>query len=298
MSLRDAPIGCVPIVWNNADDRSMAAEIPGATVLDEIARLGFAGTQHGRGLPEGDELRGELERRGLRFAELYSAVPAGPDGLAEGAREIAMRDLDRLAAAGGEVLVVALDGGGERDAWGGRVAAGAPQWSAAAYEELADLLSALVGAVPDGAQVAFHPHTATWIEAPDEVAALAARLPETGAGLCLDVGHYLVGGGEPARAIRAFGTLITHIHLKDVDAAVLGRLRSGELAGFGAAVRERIFTELGNGALHLTDVLGTLDAIGYAGWLMVEQDSSWLPPSEAAAVGKRVLDYALRELDR
>jgi hypothetical protein len=31
---------------------------------------------------------------------------------------------------------------------------------------------------------------------------------------------------------------------------------------------------------------------------MVEQDSSWLPPSEAAAVGARVLRYALRELDR
>ncbi len=151
---------------------------------------------------------------------------------------------------------------------------------------------------PDGVKVAFHPHTATWIEAPDEVEALAGRLPDTGAGLCLDVGHYLVGGGEPARAIRAFGPLITHVHLKDVDASVLARLRSGELGGFGEAVRERIFTELGNGALDLHGVLTTLDVIGYEGWLMVEQDSSWLHPSEAAAVGGRVLAYALRELDR
>ncbi len=298
MSLRDAPIGCVPIVWNNADDVGMAPLAPAGTVLDEIARLGFAGIQFGRGFPEGDDLRGELARRNLRFAELYSALPAGPNGLADGAADIARRDLDRLAAAGGEVLVVALDGGGERDAWSGRVAVGAPQWSASAYAGLAELLAELVGAAPDGTQVAFHPHTATWIEAPDEVAALAARLPGTGAGLCLDVGHHLVGGGEPARAIRALGSLVTHVHLKDVDHAVLARLRAGELAGFGAAVRERIFTELGNGALDLAGVLSTLDAIGYTGWLMVEQDSSWLPPAEAAAVGKRVLDYALRELDR
>jgi inosose dehydratase len=147
-------------------------------------------------------------------------------------------------------------------------------------------------------KVAFHPHTATWIEATDEVAALASKLADTGAGLCLDVGHYLVGGGEPARAIRAFGPLVTHVHMKDVDPSVLARLRSGELDGFGAAVRARIFTELGNGALDLAGVLETLDGIGYSGWLMVEQDSTWLMPSEAAAIGKRVLEFALHELDR
>jgi sugar phosphate isomerase/epimerase len=37
-----------------------------------------------------------------------------------------------------------------------------------------------------------------------------------------------------------------------------------------------------------------LDARGYGGWLMVEQDTSWEPPSEAAAIGRRVLDAALR----
>ena len=125
-------------------------------------------------------------------------------------------------------------------------------------------------------RVAFHPHTATWVESPDEVEALASRLPDTGAGLCLDVGHYLVGGGAPVRAIRRYGSLVTHVHLKDVDPAVLARLRSREIDGFSAAVRERIFTELGNGALDLRGVLATLDAVDYDGWLMVEQDSSWL----------------------
>lgn len=298
MSLRDAPIGTVPIVWNNADLLDLAPETPAADVLGEIARLGFDGSQFGRGFPEGDELRDAFAAHDLRFAELYSAVAAGPDGLADDASDVAHRDLARLLAAGGEVLVVAVDGGGERDAWSGRVAEGAPQWKASAYEGLAHLLGELAEAAPDGVRVAFHPHTATWVEAPDEVEALASRLPDTGAGLCLDVGHYLVGGGEPVRAIRRYGSLVTHVHLKDVDPGVLARLRSGEIAGFGAAVRERIFTELGNGALDLPGVLATLDAIDYDGWLMVEQDSSWLRPAEAAAVGGRVLRYAVRELDR
>ena len=298
MSLADAPIGTVPIVWNNADLFDLAPETAATTVLDEIARLGFVGTQFGRGFPEGDELRGELAQRELRFAELYSAVGAGPDGLAADARDVAHRDLARLVAAGGEVLVVAVDGGGERDSWSGRVADGAPQWKAAAFQGLADLLAELVAAAPDGVRIAFHPHTATWVESPDEVEALASRLPDTGAGLCLDVGHYLVGGGEPVRAIRKYGSLVTHVHLKDVDPAVLARLRAQEIDGFSTAVRERIFTELGNGALDLHGVLATLDALDYSGWLMVEQDSSWLSPAEAAAVGGRVLRYALRELDR
>ena len=298
MSLRDAPIGYVPIVWNNADLFDLEPETASGTVLDETARLGFAGTQFGRGFPEGDELRQALAARNLRYAELYSAVQAGPDGLADDAREVAHRDLGRLVAAGGEVLVVAVDGGGERDAWSGRVAEGAPQWKAAAFEGLANLLAELVTAAPEGVRIAFHPHTATWVESPDEVEALATRLPDTGAGLCLDVGHYLVGGGEPVRAIRHYGSLVTHVHLKDVDPAVLARLRAGEIDAFSTAVRERIFTELGNGVLDLRGVLATLDAVDFTGWLMVEQDSSWLRPSEAAAVGGRVLRYALRELDR
>ena len=172
------------------------------------------------------------------------------------------------------------------------------RWKAAAFQDLAKLLAGLVTAAPDGVKIAFHPHTATWIEAPDEVEALATHLTDTGAGLCLDVGHYLVGGGDPARAIRQYGSLVTHVHLKDVDGIVLARLRSQEIDGFGTAVRERIFTELGNGALDLSGVLVALDAQQYTGWLMVEQDSSWLAPGEAAAVGGRVLRYALRELDR
>lgn len=298
MSLARASIGYVPIVWNNADLYDLAPETAASTVMGEMARLGYAGTQFGRGFPEGDALRQMLAADGLRFAELYSALNAGPHGLAADAAEVAHRDLGRLVAAGGEVLVVAVHGGGERDAWSGRVADGAPQWKAAAFEGLADLLASLVAAAPDGIRIAFHPHAATWVEAPDEVYALASRLPATGAGLCLDVGHYLVGGGDPVRAVRDYGPLVTHVHLKDVDPTVLARLRAGELDGFGAAVRERVFTELGNGALDLRGVLSALAAADYACWLMVEQDSSWLPPAEAAAVGGRVLRYALRELDR
>jgi inosose dehydratase len=300
MSLERCPIGCVPIVWNNADLVDLAPEVGPDEILDAYVRLGYAGTQHGRGFPEGEALATQLERRSLRFAELYSALPADAGGLTDDAEVIARRDLDRLVAARGEVLVVALDGSPERDAVSGRVNGidGAPRWPDQAFDRLAAMLGELAAAAPAGVRVAFHPHTATWIEAPDEVDRLAARLAGSRAGLCLDVGHYLVGGGDPVEAVRRHGALVTHVHVKDVDPVVLARLRAGELAGFAGAVRERIFTEAGNGALDLRGVLGALDRIGYDGWLMVEQDSSWLAPAEAAAVGIRVLRYAIGELER
>ena len=298
MTLGSAPVGCVPIVWNNVDLPDLGPAVPYDEILDAFARLGYQGTQFGRGFPEGEALADELAWRGLRFAELYCALHADGNGLGADARDVATRDLERLVAAGGEVLVVAVHGTPERDAASGRVGPDSPRWPDAAFDELAALLDEHAAMAPAGVRVAFHPHTATWIEAPREVELLASRLDGSGAGLCLDVGHYLVGGGDPVEAIRRYGSLVTHVHAKDVDPAVLARLRAGEIDGFAGAVRERIFTELGKGALDVGGIVGALDAIGYDGWLMVEQDSSWLAPAEAAAAGGAVLRYAIGQLDR
>ena len=75
-------------------------------------------------------------------------------------------------------------------------------------------------------------------------------------------------------------------------------MRSGALDGLGHAIRERLFTELGAGCLDLDGVVAALAERDYAGWLMVEQDSTWLPPSESAAIGRRVLATALRRNSR
>ncbi len=132
------------------------------------------------------------------------------------------------------------------------------------------------------------------IETPAEVQRLAESTDPDRVGICLDVGHLTVAGGDPVATLVALGERVTHVHLKDVDPAVLERLRAGELGGFDAAVHERLFTELGAGMLDLDGVVTALAARDYSGWLMVEQDSSWGPPSESAAIGRRVLATALR----
>ncbi len=218
-----------------------------------------------------------------------------PDALDE-----ALERLRLLVAGDGDVLCVAIDGSPERSEVAGRAGAdGTPRLTADGWRRLVDILHELARATNDaGRRMAFHPHAGTFVETPEETDRLLAESDPDLVPLCLDVGHWLVGGGDPVTALRTYGTRVTHVHLKDVDPVVLARLRNGELADFGAAVRARLFTELGAGLLDLDTCLAVLADRGYEGWLMVEQDSSWGPPSEAAAIGRRVLAHALRTAGR
>jgi inosose dehydratase len=297
MTLANAHVGVVPIIWNNYDLGDERSLVSPETVLDEVARLGYEGCQFGRGFPQGNALRKLLADRSLRLAEVYVPLPVSSNG--RDPQALGLEALDRLDAAGGDVLVVALEGADvARDAWSGRASApDAPRLDAGGWSALAAGLERLGREALDrGHRVVFHPHTGTYVETPEEVERLTAMTDPDLVGICLDTGHYTVGGGDPVAALRSMGERVRHVHLKDVDPDVLARLRSGDLHGFGAAIRERIFTELGAGILDLDAILFELASRGYRGWLMVEQDTSWLPPSEAAAIGRRVLAYASRRL--
>ena len=294
-ALPGASIGTVPILWNNVDVEELRIGTDASTILDEIARLGYDGTQYGLGFPEGPELQAALAARGLRLAEVYAALPASPAGLKAEALAVGRERLRLLHDGGGDVLCVALDGSPDRDERAGRAgAAGTPRFDDDAWRGLAAVLHTLADeTIEAGHRLAFHPHAGTYIETPAEVARLVESTDPVRVGVCLDVGHYLVGGGDPVEALGRLGDRVTHVHLKDVDPVVLKQLRSGEVRDFGSAVHARLFTELGAGALDLLGCLRVLADRGYDGWLMVEQDSSWSPPTEAAAIGRRVLAQAL-----
>jgi inosose dehydratase len=294
-ALPAARIGTVPILWNSAELEAPRLATSATTILDEIARLGYEGTQLGLGFPEGSQLRAALSARGLRLAEVYAALPATPAGPDEEALAVGRERLRSLDAAGGDVLCVAIDGSSDRDERAGRAAAdGTPRFTDDAWQDLADVLHTLADeTIAAGHQLAFHPHAGTYVETPAEVERLVDITDPATVGICLDVGHYLVGGGDPVAALRQLGERVTHVHLKDVDPVVLEGLRDGTIASLRSAVRARLFTELGAGALDLLGCLRALAARDYDGWLMVEQDSSWPPPSEAAAIGRRVLAQAL-----
>jgi inosose dehydratase len=298
--LAGAPIGTVPILWNNVDFAELRLGTRADAILDDIARVGYDGCQLGLGFPEGEALRSTLAARELRLAEVYASIPANVDGPTDDALDEVRDRLRLLVAGGGEVFCVALDGSPDRDVAAGHATDDdTPQLTDAGWDRLVALLQTVAAETrATGARIAFHPHAGTYVETPAEVERLAAAIDAETLPFCLDVGHYLVGGGDPVAALRQFGARVTHVHLKDVDPGVLERLRRREVGSFGDAVRGRLFTELGSGALDLAGVLAALTERDYRGWLMVEQDSGWPPPSESAAIGRRVLAYALRGLAR
>jgi inosose dehydratase len=293
-----ASIGTVPILWNNVDVAELRLGTAAEAILDDIARTGYDGVQLGLGFPEGEALRTTLALRDLRLAEVYASIPATVAGPTATALDEVRERLRLLVAGGGEVLCVAFDGSPDRERVAGRTADPAtPRLSDDGWARTIELLETVSTETrATGARIVFHPHAGTYVETPDEVERLAASIDATTLPFCLDVGHYLVGGGDPVAALRRFGARVEHVHLKDVDSDVLAGLRNGTVAGFGQAIRQRLFTELGSGALDLDGILAVLAERRYAGWLMVEQDSGWPPPAESAAIGRRVLAAALRRL--
>jgi len=293
--LARSPIGVVPITWNNVDLTDLAPEVPAATVLDACAELGFEGVQLGRGFPQGDDLRAALRDRHLRLAEVYAELPMGPDGPSDDAVEIGRERLALLNGGGGDVLVAACRIGGGRESWAARADdPAAPRLSEKGWRRLGDVLATLAAETRQaGRTFAFHPHAGTFVETPDEIRRLAAATDPTRVAICLDAGHATVGGGDAVALVAELGPRIRHVHVKDVDPAVLADLRAGRLPDFAAAIRARLFTEVGGGILDVDGLVGALEAVGYGGWLMVEQDSTWLAPAESLRIGRSALVEAL-----
>ena len=299
MTLARAPIGIVPIIFANDDLPELTAPIQPETLVSEIARLGFAGCQLSRALPVGAALKPSLQRHGVRIAEVYAALPCTSSGPTADARDQAFARLDDVRRTDADVLIFSYHLADDRVGWSGRAnQPGVPTLSEhgrsralALVDEVAREARAL------GRPLVYHPHTGTFVETPTEVEWLMQSTDEDLVGLCLDVGHYIVGGGDPDDAVRRYVTRIRPVQMKDVDSSVLQQLRAGAVPGFLDALKARIFTELGNGVLDVLGVVRELARVNYSGWLMSEQDTTWRPPAESAAISRAVLAYAKRLVD-
>jgi inosose dehydratase len=131
-----------------------------------------------------------------------------------------------------------------------------------------------------GVDAVFHHHAGTYIETPEEIAAL---MEGTDIPLCFDTGHAVVGGGDPLELARTHATRIGHLHVKDVDPTLLARVRSGELA-LEEAWGDGIFCPLGAGMVDLKAVLDLPELQGFAGWIVLEQDRVAVHPDELSTV--------------
>ncbi len=258
-------IAGAPISWGVSEAPEWGIELPADRVLSEMRALGLRATELG---PTGylgatpEEVKATLRPYDLQLVGGFLPVPMHVDpqpDLIEATAAIAT-----LAAAGAEVVVFAAqsaDGSYDR-----KVRLTEEQWPVL----LRTLHRLQQVAGEHGLRSALHPHVGTAIEGRDSV----LRLLETcDVPLCLDTGHLLIGGMQPAELLALAADRVSHVHLKDVSAQVAARV-SSEAISYLEAVRAGLYTPLGAGDVDIAGVVRALQQAGYSGWYVLEQDAA------------------------
>jgi inosose dehydratase len=170
--------------------------------------------------------------------------------------------LDGCLACGAEVVVLAAFTG--VDGYDDRPVLDDEGWGVM----LANLDRIAERAESRGVVACLHPHVGTMVETGEETERVVAG---SRVGLCVDTGHLVVGGADPVALTARHPQRVVHVHLKDVDGALAQRVVDGDLS-FAAAVRAGIFRPLGQGDVDIAAMVRTLEAAGYRGWYVLEQD--------------------------
>jgi inosose dehydratase len=274
MSSREPLAGRIagaPISWGVCEVPGWGHQLGAERVLTEMADLGLAAAELG---PDGflptvpEEAAALLRKHGLACVGGFMPVRLHADGDARGgvtdpvAAEIAGR-IRQLRRSGASTMVLAADTG--HDSYDDRPELDAHGWD----RLLARLDHANESAAAAGITATLHPHMGTLVQTAAEVQRV---LSGCGIGLCLDTGHMFVGGADVHEVARTSPDRVAHVHLKDVDAGLAADVRDGRLA-YATAVRQGLYTPLGQGAVGIGDLVVALERAGYSGWYVLEQDT-------------------------
>lgn len=300
------PVANAPCSWgalefdleDHTDGRSQAAKASYQQVLDEIVETGYIGTELGDWgfMPtDPDVLKEEINSRKLTLLGAFVPVRLVDADKHEAGIEMAVKTAALLAAVNPNAFIVLSDDNASVDVRRektGRITAdmslNKEQWET--FAEGADLLAKTVFA-ETGLKTVFHHHGAGFVETPDEVDELLSRTNPEFLGLCLDTGHYSLGGGDPMDVLKKHQDRVWHVHFKDFDPAVLEKAEKKNWDYFDL-VREGVFCELGKGSVDFKSIKDRLLETSYRGWIVVEQDI--LPgmgtPKESAKRNREYLE--------
>ena len=257
-------IAGAPISWGVCEVPNWGHQLSPSRVLEEMRDLELAATELG---PDGflpadpDQMAGVLAAHQLTAVGGFTPVVMhrpGRDPL-----PAIDRILEQYQATHAEVLVLSATSG--LTGYDTRPTLDNDGW---------DLLLRNLDRISDragehGVRAVLHPHVGTMVERGEEVQRV---LSGSSISLCLDTGHLLIGGTDPADLTRQAPDRIGHTHLKDVNSQVSEKVHAGRLS-YTDAVAEGMYRPLGTGDVDVETIVDTLEGNGYTGWYTLEQDT-------------------------
>jgi inosose dehydratase len=229
------------------------------------------------------EYRALLDDAGLAAAPGYFQAPWSDPNAVPPAVAAAARTAAQHAELGLSRIFIADQFGAEPRTAAPAVGAG---FSQDRLSRIIDNLAVAASAmVAEGVTPCLHQHVGTWIETPEETAAVLAGVDPRVLMLGPDTGHLAWAGADPTAFIGRYRDRVGAVHLKDLRA----RVRTEGLAAgwsYPEITGRHVFTEPGRGDVDLDAVLGVL--AGFDGWYVVEVDIADQPtPEETARVSAR-----------
>ena len=229
-------IAGAPITWGVCEVPGWGVMLSADRVLGEMRSLGIAATELGAPgfLPrDPDALVDVLSRNDIQLVGGFVPVVLHDAGRREATLAEARSTAELFAAAGATMFVTAVvvDAG-----WSPRFELTGAQW-----QHLVGMLGELDGLCAEyGLTQALHPHVGTLVETAADVATVLER---SDVRWCLDTGHLMIGGYDPAKFAVDAADRVVHAHLKDVrgrrrwPASAAATCRSGRAWPPGCSAR-------------------------------------------------------------
>ena len=285
-------LGTAPDSWGVwfPDDPN---QVSWSRFLDEAVEAGYTWIELG---PYGylptdpGQLGDELGRRGLRLSggAVFAGLHRGADALDQAVEECRL-EARLLTALGARHLVLLPEQYTDMHS-GDATEPGALE--PAQWNDLTAGMSELARTLHDefDVELVFHPHADSHVDTQERVERFLTDTDPEHVALCLDTGHISYCGGDNVEIIERFPERIGYVHLKQVDPAVMTRVREEGLS-FAEAVQLGAMVEppLGVPAMEpLLEVLYGLDVDLFA---IVEQDLFPCEPDVPLPIATRTAQY-------
>ncbi|MFT4129429.1 myo-inosose-2 dehydratase [Labrys sp. (in: a-proteobacteria)] len=284
-----ARLGIAPIAWWNDDLPELSDDVSLDECLRQAREAGFTGMETGRRFPmDPAALKPVLDKHGMSVCGgWFSGLLL--DGDLEVEKERIAGQMALFKAVGAPCIVYGETAGtiqGNRSAPLSTKRRLSEEEIKAYGRKMTIFAEWCAG---QGMPISYHHHMAAPIETEAELDLLMKHSGDA-LPLLYDAGHMAFAGGDVLRVIDKHHARISHVHTKDIRAAVVEGLdRTKE--SFLDAVVKGAFTVPGDGSLDFEAIVKRLAAHGYEGWFVVEaeQDPVKSPPLQMARIGHKEL---------